>query len=160
MVDILESTGEEVAVAARWLSGVLKGDTTLLSLPGVGGDITNIGAVAGKPRVYEQQLPEGVSYPAVLFAFQGGADHLGVGATRVLMTGLWQVVMIKKDADIGWSPSITKRLDFLLHRRSGSVTTGEVVSCVREAPFDLTEEDAGVYYRRRGGIYRLQVQSN
>lgn len=134
----------ETTTVETWLYSVLSNDVTLSGL--VGG------------RIYGYVAPEGATFPLVIYQFQGGRDVAGVGATRIMTSGVWVVKGVDCETSFTALKAIADRIDALLHKSSGSVADGQVLACVREEPFSLVEVIDSVQYRHLGGMYRVLVQ--
>jgi hypothetical protein len=99
------------------------------------GDPTLTALVPG--AAWNTQADEGTSYPLYMVKV--------IGETAAFL-----------DVDVA-----AARIDALLHRASGTVADGTIVSCVREQTFRLSESIAGgLQYRQAGGLYRINAQSN
>lgn len=126
-----------------WLYTKLTGDTTLMTtLTGVFADVA----------------PFGQAFPYGIIALQDAEDVMGVNGVRILTAATYQVRIVTDATGFGGIKAAADRIDTLLHRASGSVTGGVIISCVREAPLRYTELYQGKLYRHMGGLYRLQVQ--
>jgi hypothetical protein len=137
----------EPAVAEEWLSATLNGDPTLTALvPGA---------------AWNTQADEGTSYPLVIYQMMSGVDTAAVGAIRIWTDLVYMVKVIGETAAFLDVDVAAARIDALLHRASGTVADGTIVSCVREQTFRLSESIAGgLQYRQAGGLYRINAQSN
>lgn len=154
---VTAGAGRELWIAEAWIYGVLEDDATLEALlPG-----TNAATI------WPGIAPTGTLEPYVILAFQGGGDvnGLGSGLSRIFSSFLYQVTAYGPYSTLGVLAPIAKRIDELLHGKSGTIlapdnTTvlGSVLSCVRERPLTLPEIAGGKQYRRLGGVYRIQVQ--
>lgn len=142
------TSGIETVTAREWLYSVLTGDATLMSL-----------AVGG---VWEPPIPKGTAYPLVMFTLSSpGIDTRGVGYIRVMSDPQFAVRGVHTNKSYGGVlAQIAARIDLLIHGKSGIVTNGQVVACVREQPFEFThlEDDGITQYRQLGGIYRIYAQ--
>lgn len=127
----------------QWLYATLHGDTTLMAL------IT--GAVA-------DVAPPGLACPFLVYSLQGAADVGTVNGVRIMTRATYQVRVVTDSESYGAIATAVNRVDTLLHRASGSVTGGVVISCVRVEPFRYTELVSGKLYRHMGGFYEIQAQ--
>jgi len=134
----------EIATVETWLHNVLSNDVTLSGLVG--------------SRIYGYVAPNKATFPLVIFQFQGGRDVAGVGAARIMTSGVWLVKSVDRETNFTNLKAIEARIDSLLHKASGSVADGQVLACVREEPFSLVEVIDGIQYRHLGGMYRVLVQ--
>ncbi|HPD40012.1 MAG TPA: DUF3168 domain-containing protein [Anaerolineae bacterium] len=134
----------EPMTAERWLYTLLSGDATLQGLIG--------------DRVYSGEAPTTAAYPLVLIVFQGGHDVLGVGPARIMAQCRYLVKAVGATPSYAALEPIASRIDALLQGASGSVTSGLVLACVREAPVVYPEQQEGKVFRHLGGIYRIVAQ--
>ena len=139
---------QETARAEKWLYSVLSGDT------GAGGVNTLVGG-----RIYAYLAPERSAYPLVIFSHQGDYDVMGVGTARILASTLYQVKAVGKASAVSMMSlqAIADRIDALLQGASGTVTDGEIVSCVREQQISYVEYAESAVYGHLGGLYRIQI---
>ena len=139
---------QETARAEKWLYSVLSGDT------GAGGVNTLVGG-----RIYAYLAPERSAYPLVIFSHQGDYDVMGVGTARILASTLYQVKAVGKASAVSMMSlqAIADRIDALLQGASGTVTGGEIVSCVREQQISYVEYAESAVYGHLGGLYRIQI---
>jgi hypothetical protein len=143
------TTATETGVIARWLTGLLKGDT------GAGGVATL--ATGG---IYNTRAARAATYPLVIFRFQGGSDLNAIGAgRRVYVNAVYAVYgVIREASDTDLEP-IAARIDELLNGAQWAATGGLVLSCVRESPLVLSTLEDGVEARILGGLYRIYSQT-
>ena len=139
--------------AETWLYSTLSGDKC------TGGLNHTDSAIKG--RFYAYVLPAGSGYPAIVYSNQGGHDVMGVGASRVMASMVYQVKVVGrgKRADFGGIKAYADRIDELLHGKRGVLTSGRVVSCVREQIISYVEHAGDDVYSHLGGLYRLQVSN-
>lgn len=126
-----------------WLYSTLHGDTTLHGL------------VTG---IFADVAPANQAYPFLIFALQEAGDVLSINGVRIMTQATYQVRVVTDSESYGAIKSAVERADTLLHRVSGSVAGGVVISCVREAPLRYTEQQGPRLYRHLGGFYHFQVQ--
>lgn len=131
----------EIARAMEWIHDTLSADATLTGLVST--------------RIFDGLAPQGSAYPFVVFNHQGGSDALGVGAARVLNSGLFQIKAMTESTSYSSAVSIADRIDEVLHGSAGSKDGAYIASCVREQPIMLIEQHNGIEYRSAGGLYRL-----
>lgn len=127
----------------RWLYSVLAGDSTLLAL------------ITG---VYADLAPLGTAMPYLVYGLYDGDDVMTAAGVRIMTAALYQVRVVTDSESYGAIEPAVAQADALLHRASGTVTGGTVISCVREAPLRYTELHQGKMYRHLGGLYRIQAQ--
>jgi hypothetical protein len=136
-------------VIETWLQAVLSQDSAVNT------------AVAD--NIFADEVPQdlGEAFPCILYGFIGGQDEIRYGgATRVFSNVLYKVEVLHTgtpaDAD-----AIYTLVDALIHAKSGAVTGGRVISCVRTQPRSFTETlPGGTKIRHSGGLYLLQVQTD
>jgi hypothetical protein len=145
--------GQEVEVAAAWLLATVRADT------GVGG-LRNPTTPLVRD-VYEQEAPEGSTYPLALVRFLAGSDDgpidTGLPIGRVPM--LWRVVVVGQGAGLTSAVKAAyARLHGLIHGKANVAQSGHLVGiCYRLNPFSDVERDTAGTYRVHGGEYRVTV---
>jgi hypothetical protein len=149
------TTGAEVEAGYRWLEGALQGDASLIALVRPGGDD---GTATNADRV-----PDNVSLPAIMFAYQGGTGTRVVDR-ELYLSGVWQVKVLTEEDGLDQAGPIAKRLHQVLEGRNAEVIPGDfgtLHQCTRESVLSLQETDeTGRVFRHLGGLYRLLVGSN
>lgn len=132
--------------AAEWLFGVLTSPA-----------ITGI-----DEHVYEDQAPEAVTdADTTWIAFESlddGSDLMEVGAHRIWTEFPIQVAAFRRGRSTKALTAIADEIDDRLHRASGAVSDGQVISCVRTGEVQEPYLKQGVEYRALGGLYNLLVQ--
>jgi len=138
----------ETVLIETWLYETLTGDTTLSGLV--------------NSRVYAYVVPREAALPAVVYNRQAGHDVLGVDATRILANEVYQVKVIGSGGlpAMAALQTIADRIDALLHRASGVLTGGQILSCTREQAVSYVEQDGAVVYSHLGGLYRILVRES
>ena len=115
-------------------------------------------------NIFADELPQDLgeaALPGVLYGFIAGQDETRYGgATRVFSNVIYKVEVLHlgttADAD-----AIYTLVDALIHAKSGTVTGGKVISCVRTQPRSFTETlPGGQKIRHSGGLYLLQIQTD
>lgn len=146
------TAGLELVAAREWIYGTLAGDATLAAL--IPGGVHDEGLVALDDSA--------ISYPLVMMSLVSpGADVAAVGAYRIMADPLFAIRGIARARDWGGAlAQIAARIDTLLHGQFGAVDNGQIISCVREAPFSImeTDTDRKTEYRHLGGLYRIQAR--
>jgi hypothetical protein len=134
--------------AARWLYGVL-------TTP----------PIAGVAGVFEDVAPEGATDSDDKWiefeALAPGDDVMVVGAQRVWTEFAIHVRAITRGRSTQALTAIADEIDNRLHRKSGTVSDGQVISCVRsETGGDVPDSwlRQGVEYRGLGPVFNLIVQ--
>src|SRR5690242_13267232 len=135
----------ETTIAETWIFQQLAGDSTLAAL--IGG--------ATHPRIYSDQAPQGAAYPYVAIAMLSDRSVLTQNGIRVMENIVYIVKAVEKTASYADITSIANRLDALLHKQSGTVTGGLVLSCTRENIIRFPETKNGVEYRHLGPQVRI-----
>lgn len=124
-------------------------------------------------RVFQDQAPDKVSYPFILFNFQSGADANGLGIVRVLSSLVYQIKIITqgppKDADRVAAYRIDRlfqtvknsQQELTRHDAAGDQTETIVISSRRESPVKYIENDqqSKTVFHHRGGLFRFDVHS-
>ena len=137
-------------VVETWLQSVFSGDAAVNA------------ATSG--NIFADEVPQDFGesgFPCVLYGFIAGQDETRYGgATRVFSNVIYKVEVLHTgtpaDAD-----AIYTFVDALIHAKSGSVTGGKVLSCVRTQPRSFTETlSGGTKIRHSGGLYALMVQTD
>jgi hypothetical protein len=131
----------------EWLKTILGGDVTLEGLLASG--------------VYADVIPTDKQLPAVRYSVASpGTDLTVINGIRIWANPLYLVAGVVEGSPVPLVP-IADRIDTLLHRVTGSTSTIQVVSCVRERPYKLTETPTpdGRVFRHAGGYYRIKVQA-
>lgn len=135
----------EALTANAWLHAVLSGDAALQGL--VGG------------RIYEQPAPEEAAYPMIVFQNQVLEDRNSLHGFRMYSIGVWLVRAVGECTSYDPLRAIANRIDAVLHKGAGEVPgMGRVLSCTREGPYALPEQDGDRQYRHLGGLYRIEVE--
>jgi hypothetical protein len=145
---------DELVAIQEWIFDTLAGDATLTNL--IGGSST--------PRIYVGAAPQEAIFPLVIIrhlgpaaAFgQGGftrsglaGDVMAVGARRVATSALYRVAAVTNKRSFKALSPIVTLIDSLLQRGEG----GDVIACVREAPFQRGSLENGVHYSEAGGDF-------
>ena len=137
----------ETAVAEQWLYERLTGDSTLMGL--LGNDPS---------RVVGYLAPEGTPEPFVVFQHQASSDMMVVNGQRIWSNLVYVVKVVDRGESFSQAWDIAQRVDAVLHRASGTVSTGEVLECVRERLIAYVEHDGKEMYRHVGGVYRIYAR--
>lgn len=128
--------------------------------------LTTPTAIAGIVGVYEDDAPEGATTAAtkwvVFEAMNPGDDVAEVGAQRIWTEFAFLVRAVTRGRSTQALEPIVDEIDNRLHRKSGVVSDGRVISCTRSETAGSEQPDSwlkeGVEYRGLGGIYNLIVQ--
>jgi hypothetical protein len=131
----------EIVIAERWLNQTLTGDAALAAM-GVHGHL----------------IPKDAALPAIVFVPRPGLDLVALGGARVFSTLDYIVKGVCQAESLAPLVEAVTKVDALLHGKSGAVTGGRVLSCIRVQPIAYPETSQGKQYRHLGGVYRLQVQ--
>ncbi len=145
---------EDVATA-EWIVSYLEADT------GAGGLFDP--ARSYKPSgAYLGVIPPNRALPAVRFHAQTENDVRGATnpSARIMVNIDWLIVMVAEGRELARLVPLVVALDKRLQKANGETSLVRVDTCIRLAPFELTEPaDSGVVYRHAGGIYRTVVQA-
>lgn len=127
---------DEIQARYDFIDSKLRPDATLTTLGNMG--------------IYPVRGPDLGPYPFIAHHAVSGEDEMVVGDERLWQSGLHDVEIIgAKDADYDDISPIVQRVDFLLHRSSGTVGTGRVERCYRRRVFDIPYDlESGLYPRR------------
>lgn len=136
--------------ATRWLFGTL----------------TAAGGIGGVSGVYEDTAPQDSTDAGDTWieyeAMNPGDDVAEVAAQRIWTEFAFHVRAMGRGRSYQALEAIVDEIDNRLHRKSGTVSDGRVLSCTRsesggsEVPESWLKE--GVEYRSLGGIYNVIVQ--
>jgi hypothetical protein len=106
--------------------------------------------------VFHMLAPEGTNFPFVVFSEMSGIDLMTVDSARIWTNFLYLVEVVGQTASFVDLRPAAGRVDVLLHRASGTVTSGTIWACVRERVIRRLEPaPGGQQYRRAGAMYRL-----
>jgi hypothetical protein len=137
-------SGTEGLTVAGWLYERLSSDAQLASL------------VNG---VFDTVAPPDAVLPFVVISEVGTpTDTNALPASRVLVTGEWQVRVTVEG--MSWQPAsaAVQRIDALLQGATASRTDGEVLGCTRVSTVKYPETSNGRHYRHLGGVYQIAAQ--
>ena len=139
----------EPLIAEAWLTQKLSANATLTGL------------VNG--QFYGYIAPSDATYPFIVFKFVPGSDThdlVGLGGTRIQSRMLYSVEAVDDRNSFNRIGAIAELVDQVLHKSSGSVTGGIVISCIRTAPLAGIDfdETTGAIYRALGGVFDISVQ--
>lgn len=141
-------------VAETWLHSTLSGDSIVTGIVGtrIHEDVT--------PSIDEKGDPLPSAFPCIVYNVQATQpDYSEVGGIVIWSGLLYTVRGVFETRSYGGNVDIlAARIHELLHRKSGAVTGGRVVACVRTQPFKQREFTNQRHYRQLGGIYELKVQ--
>lgn len=132
-------------------------DQFLMSTIGSDATITSLVST----RTFADVAPHGTQYPLIVFRYiSQSQDNMAAGGIRYMSTMTYVVEAIGQTETFGSIEAIAERFHTLIDFKEGTVSRGQIVSCVRTSPFSLSEVDSatGLHYRRLGGTYRIQVQ--
>lgn len=114
-------------------------------------------------RVYAFQVPEGATYPCVLFAPNAASDRNAVGADVRLFTRATYLVkaISKQRGSMAEADAIASAVDAALQGVRGTVeiggTTYDIRGLYRTEPVRLVMGAADERYNHVGGLYRMHV---
>ena len=141
-------------VAETWLHSTLGGDSIVTGIVStrIHEDVT--------PSIDEKGDPLPSAFPCIVYNVQATQPDYNEVSGIVIWSGLLYLVRgVFETRSYGGNVEVlAKRIDDLLHRKSGAVTGGRVVACVRTQPFKQRELTNMRHYRSMGGIYELKVQ--
>lgn len=134
-------------LVSRWLNAVLISDVTLAGLAPGG--------------IFEGLNTNLTMTPYVYYGMASAVDLMVVGAARVWTNMLWDVTAVAQTTDTRVLRPVSKRIDELLHRASGSVVEGVILSATRQSVIRRgpeREPTSGKYYLYRTQEYRILAQ--
>lgn len=129
-------------IAEKWLVATLKGDAQLMSM------------VQG---VYVDKVPSNVTSYVLIT----NADAYDVSYVNKRIGWGKLIYAVRAVGEMGSYSDLvpaSSRMHELLHRQRGSTDAGKVLSCHREQPFRMIEQEGNREFRHLGGIYRIMVQ--
>ncbi len=139
----------EPVIAETWLTQTLSANATLSGL------------VSG--QFYSYIAPAEATYPFIVFKFVPASDShdtVGLAGARIMTRMLYSVEVVDDRNSFNRSGPIAELVDQVLHKGSGSVTGGIVISCIRTAPLAgiAIDETTGEIERAIGGVFDISVQ--
>ena len=113
-------------------------------------------------RIYLGRAPQTATlpWPAIIFQYMGGSDTTTTNRTRALTDMVYLIKVIDQcESYTGTVSNVADYIDLALHQVTGTVGSGTIILCDREAPFQMSEYDqaSNKSYLHLGGIYRLWV---
>lgn len=133
---------------AQWLTSVL-------------GAIPSLNTIA-PGGVWMDVIPEDKVLPAIRFQCILRRDVSGATRSdqRIMVMLDWQVAGVVAGGDLLPLLPITDAIDVALQGQNGATSTVQVMSCLRQRPYLMTESGrSGVLFRHSGGVYRTLVVS-
>jgi hypothetical protein len=138
----------EITIGKKWIYNTLIANNTLSALITNGGEISVYADFARKT-------------PCVVYqTYSIKDDTMVVGGYRVKSNIQFMVKAIDRSENTILAEQIADLIDESLHRKSGILPEGTVISCVRRLPLNFIEKNPESTYQHLGGIYRLEIQSN
>lgn len=135
-----------VGLAEEFVYQALSGDATLAALVGT--------------SIYARRIPEGGTYPAIVYQLYSSTDAIAIGFAYYLTTSYYIVRVADRTTTIGGIDAIAKRVYQLLHGQANvQLAGGAMLACQRER--NLPEPDdpvAGVETRTLAALYRIVTQ--
>ena len=107
--------------------------------------------------VSSHPAPDTTSSPHVTFTVLSGVDNLTNADYRFVTRYRYLVRAIARGRSYPYT--LADAVDQALTRKTGTAAGGDVVACVRTAPFQLSENADGVEYRHLGGEYLVIVHT-
>lgn len=134
-------------IAEEFIKSRLSSDATLIALLG------------SNNKIFADVAPKGISFPIITFRYQVYAD-VGVIDGNIPVQQYTYIVAATIDGKaIAAIKPIADRVDELLHKSSGTVNSGTVLSCTFDSIYRQAYTDVnGIDYRDLGGMYNLMVQ--
>jgi hypothetical protein len=107
-------------------------------------------------------IPQDQVLPAIRYQARSRQDVSGAtkSSQRIMVEIDWLVVGVVEGPGLIPLLPVADGIDAVLQGANGVTSTIEVMSCLRQDTFSLTEEGrSGVTFRHAGGIYRTLVVS-
>lgn len=143
-------SSHEVMLGFQFLSSTLGGDSTLAGYAPGG--------------VWRALAPPSSEAPYVIMAFQAGSDIVTMNGVRLIVEATFQAKAVGPASETATIVNAAERIDVLLGGIQGmrdiAVTGGEILSCYRQSPLQVSELVAGELWESIGGLYRLQIESS
>lgn len=134
----------ELPLIEQWLYQTLSGDATIVGLIG--------------NRVFAYLIPQDATLPALVYTFQNAQDVEGCTGCRLIVKATYQVKAVDKSESVAGVKALNDRVDALLQRKTGAVTGLDVLTCLRQYPFEYVELQDGAQFRHAGGVYEIVAQ--
>jgi hypothetical protein len=138
----------EITTGKKWIYNTLLANTSIVAL------VTNDGEI-GIYADYARKVP-----CVVYQTYSIKEDTMAIGGGRVKSNIQFMVKAIDRSDNTSKVEQIASLIDQSLHKKSGILTEGTVISCIRRLPFNFIEKNPESTYQHLGGIYRLEIQSN
>lgn len=138
----------EITIGKKWIYNTLTANNALVALVTHGGEI-------GLYADFARKLP-----CVVYQTYSIKDDTMAIGGYRVKSNIQFTVKAIDRAENTVLVEQIAALIDDSLHRKSGILQEGTVISCVRRLPFNFIEKNPESTYQHLGGIYKLEIQSN
>lgn len=140
MSDALSAVG----IAEQWLATALGADIPLATLVGT--------------RIYSRRMPQGGTYPAVVYAQTAGVDTTALGMIRALTRLRYAVKAVDQAASIVALDAIARRVDQTLQGATATLAGGLQLGAVRLSILTLDGAEQGVEYRQLVQTYEIVVK--
>ena len=138
----------EISIGKKWIYNTLMTNASLVSLLTENGEVKFYADYARK-------------VPCVVYqTYSIKEDTMVVGGYRVKSNIQFTVKAIDRSENTALAEQIAGLIDQSLHRKSGVLAEGTVISCIRRLPFNFIEKNPESTYQHLGGIYKLEIQSN
>jgi len=138
----------DTLTADKWLYATLKASSTLNAQ--IGG--------SSNPRIYSEIAPSSATYPLVIMKQMSARPVLGVGSTLIMFNEIWLVKAVDKAATSTALGAILNAVRTVLHKASGTATSGTIIGCAEEGSVRYSETDAGIIYKHFGLTFRVYSQ--
>lgn len=104
--------------------------------------------------------PPGVVTPFITINQYGGADRMNLSGVRIWAGNIWLIEVWGPDTDYASIATAAKALDAAIHRQSGTVADGTILSCIRTNERNAPVMVGGAQWLREGGTYEINTQSS
>lgn len=140
------TTVNEIPRVHQWLRTVLRADATLLA--------------AATGGVHRGRVPEGKSFPAVVFSFLSATEDVnGNGPARVWSKSRYIVKAVSQTDDELSLQTIADRIDAVLQAAAGGKDDVAIDFCMRRKPVFYQESGvANKVYTHLGGEYEIAAR--
>lgn len=133
-------------VVGQWIYSTLVSDATLAAITPGG--------------IHEGMAGEDVVTPYIVYNLVSANDYMVIGGIRVWTDMLWDVMAVSQGNDTRVLRPVSDRIDELLHRASGSIVGGVVLTCTREGVIRRgpVKESNGNLYLYRTSEFRAKAR--
>lgn len=117
-----------------------------------------LAGIDGCNGVWEHPAPQNAQPPYITFQSAGNSDLVEMGDQRIWADILLQVVVWGVGNSTVALQPIADELDRRLQHASGETDAAQVIEAYRIQTLSIPEVDAGIAWRRLGGMYHFVIQ--